>query len=283
MGFSLGGLSFGASKESSKNESQYTNQSQSQDQSTSFGNNQSSAFGTDQSTSFGQNQSTSGSYIDPTQGGFLQNLWGQASGLADPQGVQANIQNTLGQIMPGLQGTFQNLQGLTDPSQTIATQSQALQQGLGNLFNNEILPGIKGDAIASGGFGGGRQGVAEGVATGQLANSFTSGLADITSAANSQALQASQQLGTLGQGIMGLSQAGQTAGMDILSQLAGILGGPTVLQQSESAGTTGSQSTGLTGSQSTGATGSQSSGSSSSSGQGTASGKGSSSKWDLGF
>lgn len=303
------GISLGSSSKKDRSDSQYTTESQSQDQSTSgstsssfgnnqstsFGNNQSTSFGNNQSTSFGQNQSTSGSYIDPTQGGFLNSLWNSASEYANPGNTDARAQEILGQVMPGMQSTFASLQGMTDPSAMITQQANALSTGLGNLFRNEINPAIVGGAIASGGFGGGRQGVAQGVASGQIADSFTSGLADITSAANNQAMSAANAMSSLGSDMFNLGTA--TPGMDVLTQLSGILGGPTVLQNSQSSGTTGSQATGTTGSQATGTTGSQatgttgsqsnatsqSSGSSSAYGQGTQSSRGNSSQWNLGF
>lgn len=271
------GINLGSSSEKSKNESQYTNDSQSSSANNAW--NWANSFGNNQSNSFGTNQSQSGSFIDQTQGGFLNNLWQNASNYANPDNTDARAQEILGELMPGLQNTFSNLQGMTDPSAVIGQQADALKQGLGSLFRNEINPTIEGNAIASGGFGGGRQGVAQGVAAGQLGDTFTSGLADITSAANANALNASNALGTLGNNIFNMGTA--TPGMDILSQLSGILGGPTVLQNSQSTGQTGSTATGTTGSSSAG--GSTGSSQSTTTGQGTSSGSGSSSKWDLGF
>lgn len=225
----------GGSSSSSKNSSS----SQSTQGSASYG------------TSFGNNSSQSGSFIDPTQGGFLQNLWAQATSAADPAAAGGAAASSLGQILPGLQAAFGNLGGMTDPSAMIQQQAGALSEGLGNLFRNEINPTIEGNAIGAGGFGGGRQGVAQGVAAGQLGDSYASGLADITSAANNQALQASTALAGLGNSIFSLGQQGQTAGLDILGQLSGILGGPTVLQNSTATGTTGSQQGSVSAGQST--------------------------------
>jgi hypothetical protein len=145
-----------------------------------------------------------------------------------------------------LLGAQQTLGGLMDPQAQIAAQSASLEAGLGRLFNEQINPGIMSDSIAAGGLGGGRQGVAQGVAAGQLGSVFAENFGNIVAGANNTAMQAANAQGGLaGQRLLN-AQAPQQAGLDVLSQLASILGGPTVL--SRSSGTTASQSQGRTGS-----------------------------------
>jgi hypothetical protein len=78
--------------------------------------------------------------------------------------------------------------------------------------------------------------VAQGVAAGQLGNSYTQGLGDITARANQQAGMASQALGPMAGLMGGVANMGQTAGQAVLANLSNILGGPTVLQQHSQSG-----------------------------------------------
>jgi hypothetical protein len=179
--------------------------------------------------------SQSNSFIDPTQQGFLNSLFGNSQGIAGSGGEAVARGNTAGEQNQGLlDAGMTGLLGQLDPSAQIAQQTDALSSGLGNLFRNEINPTIESNAIAGGGLGGGRQGVAQGVASGQIADAFTQGLAQITGQANQQAQGAASLIPGLAQANIGNANAGQGAGLDIMSQLASILGGPTVLNQSDS-------------------------------------------------
>jgi len=180
-----------------------------------------------------QDQS-SRSFIDPTQAGFLGNMWQQAQGIADPNAVGQAAQNTAGMNSPFLQSAMNTTNQLMDPRAQIATQSASLQSGLGDLFQNEINPAIKSNAVGMGGLGGGRQGVAQGVATGQLANAYTQGLGDITARANAQAGSAASMMPGLTDAMMNNTMAGQLGGYAPLQQLAQILGNPAILQEMES-------------------------------------------------
>lgn len=255
-----------------------------------------------------QNSSSSSgseSRVDPVQQGFLQNLWGQAVQTNPNQmGAQAfasagagreatqtainrtqniardplgGLDKTLGRLDTlGNFGAQQNqsqpalttLAGLMDSRGQIAAQSASLKSGLGELFSEEINPALKGNAIAAGGFGGGRQGVAQGQAAGELMDSYTQGLGDITAGANaqaaaaaqgysgileglrssvlganqsvagirsdarSQAMQASSLIPTLGQAGVEFGTAGQDTRMRALQALAGIYGSPNNLIRS---------------------------------------------------
>ncbi|QDY70134.1 hypothetical protein [Qingshengfaniella alkalisoli] len=194
------------------------------------------------SNAFGFNQSTAGTFVDPTQQAAREGLFSQIMANMNPGGAQANATGALESMMPQLQGAFTQLGSFGDPTAQIAAQSEALKKGLGSLFREEIMPGIQSDAIAAGGFGGGRQGVAEGVATGQLADSYTSGVADITSVANNQAIGALGQQGALAGSILGMQQQADQTGLGYLSILSDILGPATVLSSQQSSGAQGSTS-----------------------------------------
>ena len=191
---------------------------------------------TAEGSSFGLNTASSQSNIAAEQLPFLQNLWQGATGQANPGQVQATQQGLVDQTMPGLSQSFQNAVGLGDATAQIQAQTDSLQSGLSDLWNNTINPSITQGAIGSGQLGGSRQGVAQGVGAGQLGQAFTQGLGDITSRANSTALAAQGQAGNLAQQMFGLGSAPGQAGMDIYAKLASILGGPTILNNSQAFG-----------------------------------------------
>lgn len=182
------------------------------------------------------NQSQSSSFVNPSQSQFLASLYGDATAAADPAAAGRAAGKTTALTLPGMRSDFTKLGALTDPSKQIATQTAALKTGLGSLFAEEINPAIQTEALATGGFGGGRQGVAEGVATGQLADAFTTGVADITANANQTALDAVGARSSLAQSIFGQAVGAETAGLTPLQMLSGILGPATVLQKSKSTG-----------------------------------------------
>lgn len=265
--------------------------------------------------------SASQTFIDPMQQGFLSGLWSMAQQNIRPGAIGNQAQaaarpgaQASGAALGALTGTVQNpLQGqqsvLTrlsqlgnvgqqtqayqpalaamrqqmNPTRQIQAQGRSLQSGLGEMFREELNPAIRGNAIAAGGFGGGRQGVAQGQAVGELADAYTQGLGDITANANAQALGASQgyagildslrqralqatgaagDIRTAGQtnqlnaaqlipqvgaARQGFGTAGTQSMMDALQQLAQIYGNPTILSQAQSGGKSGGWSFGFGG------------------------------------
>jgi hypothetical protein len=212
----------------------------SQAQSSSF--NAAQSVATNQSmnagSSFGMNQS----FIDPVQGGYLQDMWRQASGAADAAGARRAASGAAAGAQPYLQGAMNSTAQMMDPSRQIAAQSGSLRAGLGRMFRDEINPAIRSDAISAGGFGGGRQGVAQGVATGQLADAYTQGYGDIVAGARGQALQAAGMMPGLADARYQMAMRPYGAGMDQLSQLASILGGPAILNMGRTGSSTVGQS-----------------------------------------
>jgi hypothetical protein len=195
-------------------------------------------------TSSSTSDATSGSFVDPTQMGFLTNLFGNAEALAGSGQDAVDRGNVAGDQNQGLlDAGLNSVQGQLDTKGQVRQQTDALKSGLGSLFRDEINPAIESNAIMGGGLGSGRAGVAQGVAQGQIADAFTQGLAAITGQANQQALNASSLIPQLGQANIGNANAGQTAGLDIMGRLAAILGGPTVLNQSNASSATNSNAT----------------------------------------
>ena len=182
---------------------------------------------------FSKQQNTSESYVDPSQQPYLnwirnQGLW-QASRSMGQQG-------TLQGISQGLmgQGTqfLNNLQGIGSPEMQAAQIGQLGTQ-LGDFFSEQINPAIRGNAQQAMQLGGSRQGIAQGLAAGKLGQAFSSGATDIMANAQQQRLQAS--MGGLSQlpGLMGVAGDPYTAQYNPLMQFAAILGGPTVLNESQ--------------------------------------------------
>ena len=171
-------------------------------------------------------QSSQNTFIDKTQMGFLQDLWGDAQDAT--RSSRANRWSEQGGDW--LKQAGRGMLALGNPQQQIEQQTAALKQGLGTMFTNELNPAIQKDAVGQGGFGGGRQGVAEGVAMSGIADAFTQGSADITAQANQQAMQALSSL----PGIASARQGLATGGLQPYQMLSSILGSPTVLGQSES-------------------------------------------------
>jgi len=134
---------------------------------------------------------------------------------------------------------------LSGESPVLGEQIDALGEDVGRFFNEQILPGITSEAIAGGGLGGGRQGVAEGLAAQGAGREFQRGATALRGADIAQRDQAAALLGQnriagaeaglsqLG-GLAGLAEFGFGAELAPFERLAAILGGPTVLGDSTS-------------------------------------------------
>ena len=248
------GFGFTDSSSESSSWNNFDASSNSQQQSSSFGNN----------LGIGSAQNSSAQNVWGGQSPFLQQLYGDIFNVGNPMGAAAAAQGGSDAVNPYLMAGLEGLGGLMDPSSQIAAQEASLASGLGDLFNNELMPGIARNAVGAGQLGGGRQGVAEGQAVGEIANAYTQGLGDITARANQQALGAAGMMPGFAQGIMSNVMSPFQQPMNILQMMAQALGGPTVLGQSQgtsdsfSMGQTGSQSSGSSQSTQTGRQGSQS-------------------------
>lgn len=159
----------------------------------------------------------------------------------------ANAANTQGQIAqknaaggnqtnPGL--NFLDSGAVLNPSSNPALQ-QAIQGATRPIidnFNNNIMPGISNDAVATGGFGGSRQGIAQGlaaqgvtkqvgdVASQMMNQNYQAGLGAMTSGLNTSVAQQ----GTQGNLALGAGNLGQNA---LGTMIQGNLGGQAAKQQ----------------------------------------------------
>ena len=136
--------------------------------------------------------------------------------------------------MGGLLGDFKSLGSLSDWKSNAQGQIGELRNQLQTQLAEEIMPAISGNAIAAGGFGGGRQGVAQGGAAQGVSRALSSGIADIMQRAQGTALDAATARSGLASGAQGIAGAGTAQRMQQLLQSAGILGGPTVLSSGRS-------------------------------------------------
>ena len=137
----------------------------------------------------------------------------------------------------------------------LADAASALTNQVTNNLKTNILPGIDSNAIAAGGFGGSRQGIADGLAIGQTNLGLSSGLANLYNNALGQNLNFYTQQ-------RGLDQSGAQLGANLVSfgnqgltgQGTGIYGIGSTQQQApwtveQNAGNIYSQFSGLGGSQ----------------------------------
>lgn len=149
-------------------------------------------------------------------------------GFLRGQGMLQNANQDLNQIQ-------NRLNPLTNAGRQIKADTRALNSGLNQMWNQTIMPGIKSDAIGSGGFGGGRQGVAEGVGAGQMSQAFIQGQGDLQARARAMALQAmgqqSQAAGMQQQGGQALQQGALGRAGAIGTAAQGLQQGGQALQQ----------------------------------------------------
>ena len=198
-------------------------------------------------------KSSDRTYISREQLAQKQKLWNEGNQLA-PQ--QQGAINNLGTLSQDLTGQMQGMMG--GLGQTAAGTSQAMQ-GLGGmgqvgggnpylvqnldalgaginkqmgLANQQLGMG----AVQSGGFGGGRQGVAQGMLMGEGLDAYQQGAASLLNQSSQQSLAANQAMGGLqnqaamsggqmAQGIYGMAQNPMMAQWLPLQMQSNLLGG----------------------------------------------------------
>lgn len=142
-------------------------------------------------------------------------------------------------------GTAHLQSRLGGDNEVLQEQIDLLGDDLGKFFNEQLNPAITSQAVAGGALGGGRQGVAQGLATQAVGDSFSRGATALragdiaardaaagTLAQNSiqGALAAITGIPALG----GVAEQGFSAGLRPFELLAGILGDPTRLNSTSS-------------------------------------------------
>lgn len=241
----------------------------SKSKSSSTGSSQSSSFSFGQSTS--QQGSTSGSVSGGVSAAGSQDTSTARSNQAiafddvfarlfgNAEGVAANLDtsmltNASNQLFAGGTDFLAGIGGdagtafLTERLQgsgVLDAQMGRLKADIGELFNEELLPGITSDAVRGGQLGGGRQGVAQGQAVEAAAEAFSQGATGLLTQDQAQRDAIAQgvadrsiqgaQVGLAGMpGLLNIAQGGITAQTAPLQFLASILGDKTTLTQSAS-------------------------------------------------
>lgn len=181
-------------------------------------------------TLFGKEGKTAPSSVASFQQPYLTDLFQRAKEFSlgpsiSPTEQQAQQQalNYAGTLSPFIGGTQSANQFLTSPGilspysnpylmQTAEAATRPVLQSL----TESILPSIRGEAVGAGGYGGSRQGIAEGIAGRGALQSIGDLMAKIFSGAYGQGLGALQQ---------GISLAPQTASLGLLpSQIEQAIG-----------------------------------------------------------
>lgn len=142
-------------------------------------------------------------------------------------------------------GTDYLTQRLAGGDGVLQGQLDLLQSDIGELFREELLPGITSEAVGRGQLGGGRQGVAQGQAAEAAAEAFTQGATELRTRDQAQRdaiaggvadrAISGAQIGLAGlPGLLQIAEGGMTAQTAPLQFLASILGDQTVLTESTS-------------------------------------------------
>lgn len=187
---------------------------------------------------------------------IFQQLYGGATGAASRASFQApELAAAAQQLFTGGSQFLNSLgadagsdylnQRVMGESPVLQQQIDALREDTGRLFTEEFNPAITSRAVAGGTLGGGRQGVAQGMAMDTLAREFTRGAtalrandvnardAAAQSIAQNSLQAANTGLGAL-PGLLDLKERGANSELGIFASLSNILGGPTVLGESQS-------------------------------------------------
>lgn len=192
---------------------------------------------------FGGGSSSSSSYVNPAQAPFLQDLWGRGSAATTQAlGQVPQYQQMGNQFLGSLGNAGQALQPFMAPG-FAGQQIDSLSALLNRNLSENLLPQIGSQAQMAGGFGGGRQGIAQGVALRGTQEALASGATDIMA---QDLLRRQQAAGAYS----GLQAQGASAGLGYLPQqlnlgmsplmnYAGIVGSPNVLNQQQQQFSTG--------------------------------------------
>jgi len=214
---------------------------------------QSNGYGYSLSNAISEN--ASGQTIYGPQAAQLNNLYEKAGWASDNSwGDVASMraQNTLAQnaIGSGMGSMGQiatgggPLSNFTAPNnELVQRQISDLGTTMGNFFNQQLMPGITGSAVGAGGFGGGRNQVATGIAAGEVGNAYQQGVTGIMGNAYNQALGAAGMqsqnqiaaqgaLNQSGQALTNLGMANLNSMWAPLQNFQGLLGAPITLGSS---------------------------------------------------
>lgn len=160
------------------------------------------------------------------QSPYLQDLYARAqAGLGNMSG-DAAAGAQFGAATGALDRSQAALQGFLNPQMDPSVQAYA--QNLGQQFNEQFLPGLKGDAALAGGLGGSRQQIGAALGGQRAMQTLGDFTAQVYSGQQDRALQAAQQMGQNAQGYTALADFGRSMPWYGLNQYAGLLGAPVM-------------------------------------------------------
>jgi hypothetical protein len=194
--------------------------------------------GSSSGASYGYNTSLAQSMqnIWGPQAGALAGMFGQATNLANQQQgqVPAAARTQGARVQPAAQSGLDQMRQFANPNSALVQRQTAdLADTVGTEFNRTIMPGLNSAAGLGGNIGGSRDALARGVAAGDAARAISTGATDFFSHAFDMAGNAAAQLPGMAAGVYNLGMQPFQSAWAPLSSLAGILGGPTVLNRSQ--------------------------------------------------
>jgi len=216
-------------------------------------NSQSNGYGYSLSNAISEN--ASGQTIYGPQAAQLNNLyekagwqannsWGDVANMRATNVLSQNVvgsgMGAMGEIATG-GGPLSNF--VAPNNELVQRQIGDLGQTMGDFFNQQLMPGITGSAIGAGGYGGGRNQIATGLAAGEVADAYQQGVTGIMSNAYNQALgaagmQSQNQIAAQGalnqsaQSLTNLGLANLNSMWAPLQNYQGLLGAPITLGSS---------------------------------------------------
>jgi hypothetical protein len=176
-----------------------------------------------QSANVGLNYGTN---IWEPQGGYLADLYGRAQQMSampvsgqEFMGSAANMYGGANSAFDQAGGLYGGSLGMLGGANQAYGQSQAAlnrmanpteadpmqavyARNLGQQFNEQIMPGLKGEAAIGGGLGGSRAGIAQGLAGARMGQQMQDFSAQLYGQQQDRALQAGQALQGVGQGYL---------------------------------------------------------------------------------
>ena len=196
-----------------------------------------------------------GTDVNAIQSPYLADLYTRAQGnLGVGNGAQPYLDQATGALGAGNEALTQSnaaLQRLMNPNQDPALSAYATN--LGQQFNEQFLPGLKGDAALAGGLGGSRQQIGAALGAQRAMQTLGDFTAQTYAGNQDRALQAATALGGNAQAQQGnasiygqLAEFAQGMPWFNLNQYAGLLG-PAITQDLGSYSTSSSTSKGKSG------------------------------------
>lgn len=212
------------SKQSSKEQATSSQQGYGEQASSSFGEQGA------QSSSISQGQSVGGSSQSLAFEDVFRQLYGDSGAAAKAVDTGA-ISEQSKQLFGSGTGFLEQLSNLGSSNATDAKLA-ALKSTLGDFYNEQVMPGVQSEGIATGTFGGSRDAVAAASAAKAVGSQYATGAANILGQQDQLKLQgAGEGLSAL-QSLFNVGQGGELAGLQPYQILGQILGGPQALSQS---------------------------------------------------